>query len=723
MLDVTYGRTKNRMAAEQLVDSLDHLNLDGSLYIGYPVLATTDESITVDALLVTSQHGLVGFLFDEALPLGYHKGGPWEWREARQNQLFFALETYLGRHEALRSGRRRVIDVQTIMVLPDATGVPDGLEGIYCDHQGIPDVLATCKPIEETYLIPLQAALQRVSTIKAPKRRTKLNDPSSRGAKVRRIETEIANLDQWQKKAAIECPDSPQRIRGLAGSGKTIVLALKAAYLHTENPDWVIGLTFWSRSLYQQFEDLVRRFCFEQLNDEPNWNNLRLIHAWGGRNREGLYQQVAINCGVVPRDFNYGSARYGMEGAFEGVCSEFLAATAGSQLEPIFDAVLIDEAQDLPPPFFQMVYEVTRDPKRIILAYDDLQKLSEAVMPDLDDLFGRDLDGKPRVQLVNSNNAPQQDIVLPICYRNTPWALALAHGLGLGTSREEGLVQSFDEPTLWSDIGYQVVDGDLKKGAMVTLERGPQSYPGYFPELLEREDAVSSQIFEDPQQQAQWVAQEIRRNLDEDELEHDDILIILPHAYTARSQAEIVLDALAKVRVNGHLVGVTTSQDEIFVPNSIAIANIYRSKGNEAPMVYILNSQFCVGGRGLTTLRNILFTAITRSKAWVRICGWGTQMESLQREIETIRANDFKLTFRIPTDEDLIHMRQIHRDLTASEKARADAAEQAFRTFLEAVRRGDTSVETLPIDLRSQFAQVFRDFLGERQDDAGQAYL
>jgi Resolvase, N terminal domain len=39
------------------------------------------------------------------------------------------------------------------------------------------------------------------------------------------IEREIANLDRWQKRAAIETPKGPQRIRGLACSGKTIVLA------------------------------------------------------------------------------------------------------------------------------------------------------------------------------------------------------------------------------------------------------------------------------------------------------------------------------------------------------------------------------------------------------------------------------------------------------------------------------------------------------------------
>ena len=705
MLEVTHGRTKNPMVASQLRSFLLDMDLDGSLYIGYPVLATADESMTVDALLVTLQHGLVAFLFQDTPNNGGSSSDIWQRREDQQNQLFFAVENSLGRHNALRTGRRLSIEIQTVMVIPSGETIPPGLEGEYCGLEGVPAVVRKFAPIEENLFKPLQAALQRVSTIRAAKRRANVNLSDSKGAVIRRIESEIANLDQWQKRAAIESPDGPQRIRGLAGSGKTIVLALKAAYLHAENPDWIIGVTFSSRSLYQQFADLIRRFSFEHSNNEPNWENLRVLHAWGGSGREGLYQQIAIRCGVAPRNFLYGRQTYGRERAFDGVCAEFLAAIADAAPDPMFDAVLIDEAQDLPPSFFHIVYKMTRDPKRIIWAYDELQNLSEAGMPAVDELFGRDTDGHPLVTLVNSENAPHQDIVLPICYRNTPWALALAHGLGLGTSRQEGLVQSFDDPAQWTDVGYRVVDGKLQKGSTVTVERAPNSFPDYFNEVLRKDDAIKYHTFSDPDEQAYWLAEQIKRNIDEDELEHDDVLIVLPSAYTARTQGAKILDALRTLQINGHLVGVTSNQEDVFIQNSVAIAHIYRSKGNESPMVYVVNSQECVGGRGLITLRNTLFTAITRSNAWVRICGWGDQMDNLVAEMEAIRDNDYKLTFGVPTDEQLHNMRQIHRERTASERARANEAENALRNFLSAIQRGDTSIDDLPMDLKTSLAK------------------
>jgi superfamily I DNA and RNA helicase len=75
----------------------------------------------------------------------------------------------------------------------------------------------------------LNSVIGRTATIRPRKRRTNVTRDNSRGATLKELERHIANLDAWQKRAAIEMPTAPQRIRGLAGSGKTIVLALKAA--------------------------------------------------------------------------------------------------------------------------------------------------------------------------------------------------------------------------------------------------------------------------------------------------------------------------------------------------------------------------------------------------------------------------------------------------------------------------------------------------------------
>ena len=429
MLEITRGRTNNPVVTDELVEVLRPLSLDGSLYVGFPILATADVPITVDALLVTKQNGLVVFSFSESPPDSPMDLTTWHTLSRQQDHLFMAVENDLRQHSELLERRSLRIEVHAITLIPRGTIVPDNIDGGYAAIHDLPELLTTFDPLEEKYLRPLQAALQRVTTIKPTKRRATVISDESYGAVLKSMEKEIANLDQWQKRAAMECPDGEQRIRGLAGSGKTIVLALKAAYLHAYYPDWVIGVSFFSRSLYQQFGDLIRRFSYAHSNDEPNWDNLRILHAWGGRNRPGVYSQIATHCGITPRNLIYGRERYGRGREFEGVCSELWSAVEATEPEPIFDVMLIDEAQDCPAPFFKLVHKFTRSPKRVVWAYDELQNLSEDTVPSIEDQFGTNSQGLPNVNLADTAS---QDIVLPILLPKHSMGSHIGAWLGLG---------------------------------------------------------------------------------------------------------------------------------------------------------------------------------------------------------------------------------------------------------------------------------------------------
>lgn len=717
MIDIVYGQSKKQTETTLLAKTISKLPLTGTLYLGYPVLPTADDKIAVDALLVSLEHGTVAFRLENTVPKR-DDDTAWKIVADLQDQLYFALDNNLRKHDGLRVGRKSAIEITTLTVFPTPPSVPDGVEGLYCTFDTVNEKIENLAPLPNIYLAPLQAALQKVMTIKPAKKRANIQRLDSRGAFLKRIEKEIANLDEWQKRASIESPDGPQRIRGLAGSGKTVVLALKAAYLHAQHPDWVIGVTFYSRALYQQFTDLIRRFSFEHLNDEPNWENLRVLHSWGGNDRDGVYTEIAKRAGATPRDFLYAKNVFGTSNPFDGICTELLSATESSEHQPIYDAMLIDEAQDLPPSFFQLVYRFTKtvpgkDTKRIIWAYDELQNLSNASMPSLDTLFGKDKNGKARVILSHEEGQPRQDVILPICYRNTPWALSLAHGLGFGTQREDGLVQHFDEPTLWEEVGYRVVEGSLQLGAHVVLERRAESYPVYFNENIDPADAIITQIFSDETAQADYIADCIQENLQKDELDYDDILIVLPDPYTAKRQASVIMTALRRRNIAAHLAGATSSRDELFKKESIALAHIYRSKGNEAAMVYVANCQQCYTGHELIKVRNTIFTSITRSRAWVRLLGFGSEMQRLKKEIDQITQDNFKLGFTIPTKEGLANMRKINRERTIDERRRIEKAESGLKYFLEAVRRGELSIDSLPLEMRTALANLSTKTAGE----------
>jgi superfamily I DNA and RNA helicase len=271
----------------------------------------------------------------------------------RQNQIYASLYNKLNTHRDLRRGRSLGVDIIVISCQPMLNDVIEEDDMIVCPPNALPRLMGAFKGLDEPLLRPLNAAIQRVSTLRPPKKRENVVKPDSRGAILKSIEKEIANLDQWQNRGAIEYANGPQRIRGLAGSGKTVVLALKAAYLHSRHPEWKIAVTFQSRSLYQQFRDLIRRFTYDQIEDEPDWSNLLVMHGWGSIRDIGVYSTICSNYGVTPQDWRTADSKYGSR-AFEGICTELNNVIKSQGAKKVFDAILIDEAQIFRPHFTEL---------------------------------------------------------------------------------------------------------------------------------------------------------------------------------------------------------------------------------------------------------------------------------------------------------------------------------------------------------------------------------
>jgi superfamily I DNA and RNA helicase len=259
--------------------------------------------VFVDALLVSRGQGIVAF--DLA---------------SEQDQIYASIHNKLNSYRELREGRKLAVDVNVVtchsnihdVIQEDGLVIapPSRLEELFDEYKGVPDDLFRVA----------NAAMQRVSTLRLPKKREDVAKENSRGAILKRIEKEIANLDSWQNRGAIEYTNGPQRIRGLAGSGKTVVLALKAAYLHARHPEWTIVLTFNTRSLCQQFRDLIRRFMFDQVEDEPDWSKL-LVMQWGSSRESVVYSTICQACGIAPLDWRIAEGKYPIR-AFEGICEE-----------------------------------------------------------------------------------------------------------------------------------------------------------------------------------------------------------------------------------------------------------------------------------------------------------------------------------------------------------------------------------------------------------------
>jgi superfamily I DNA and RNA helicase len=678
----------------------------GYLFIGYPIIGTSEGRHPIDALLISRNGGIVIFdLVEESVPGGYG---------LRQDDSANKLEARLKTHRELMRRRDLAIPIHTISFAPRL----NDLRGHVLENYPLANLDSLSEELkgfewdghEDSIYEATLSAIQSISTIRKSRIKRTLIREDSRGAKLKHLEDSIATLDNLQSKAVLETVAGVQRIRGLAGSGKTIILALKAAYLHVQHPDWRIAVTFNTRSLKGQFRRLINNFSVEQTGEEPDWDNLRIVNAWGapgGGERSGLYHEFCQIHELEYFDYRSAKSSFGSGNEFSGACERAISKLRGNR--PIYDAILVDEAQDFPPSFLRLCYELLNENKRLVYAYDELQKLSGESLPSPEEIFGIDINGLPKVRFDSvGRDEPRRDIILEKCYRNSRPVLVTAHALGFGIYREPvksggtGLVQMFDNPQLWDEIGYKIKDGELKAGSEVTLYRTEESSPKFLEEHSRVDDLLQFMCFETEEKQAEWLAQAIKINLDNDELRHDDIVVINPDPLSTREKVGPIRRRLLDVGVNSHLAGVDTDPDIFFQSDiaSVTFTGIFRAKGNEAGMVYIINAQDCHSSAwNLSSIRNRLFTAITRSKAWVRVLGVGNGMKRLINEYETLKSRDFELHFAYPTKAQREQLQIVHRDMSGEERRRLQNREQNLLDLIADLETGSVHPEDLDEDL------------------------
>lgn len=702
MLNIIWGSNKDKPEAAKALASLlssDAFHADGYLYIGYPIMGSPLGPVKFDALLLSRQYGLIAFDLVEGLDFdGF---------EQRLDDIASMLDVKLKPYPALKTGRNLKFDIRTFTFAPAKKSIPESVEPyVLTNRDNLLALVEGCEGLSEELFAHLLAAVQVVTSIRSGRLKREPKNPASRGARLKRVEESIANLDQHQSRAVIETVEGVQRIRGLAGSGKTIVLALKVAYLHSQNPDWKIAVTFNTRSLKEQFKRLINSFTIEQTSTEPDWDRIDILNAWGGpgdKEQDGIYHKFCRAHGIDFLDFGAAKTRYTGNGAFAGAVQE--ALKYAGPINPLYDLILIDEAQDFPPEFLRLCHRFIAEPKRLVYAYDELQSLTgNAVLPP-EQLFGSDANGKPLVEFDYSDSAiPRQDIILEKCYRNPRPVLAAAHALGFGIYRGGGLVQFFDQDKLWTDVGYTVEEGHLEPGQDVTLARTAETSPLFLEDHSPLDDLLKFVTFQDGESQAQWLFESIRNDIESEELRPEDIVVINPDPIKTLEAVGKVRRLLFSAGINSEIAGVSTSRDVFSKDGAVTFTGIFRAKGNEAGMIYVMNAQDCFSAftkSQLALIRNRLFTALTRSKGWVRVLGVGPKMDKLTEEWSRLKVEDYKLKFKYPTEDEKKLLRLINVESTAKQTARERRLQRQRDELLQAIRAGDIDVDQLLSDFRS----------------------
>lgn len=442
------------------------------------------------------------------------------------------------------------------------------------------------------------------------------------------------------------------RIRGLAGSGKTIIMAKRMALMHYKYPDLKIAFVFYTVSLKQTIIKLFNEFYIEYSNGlEPNSEQVFFLHGWGSSSTPGFYSSFckANNISTEPYEWdNYQRNSFGL------VCERALDSS-GHKMVSMFDYVFIDEAQDFPLEFFKMVLCSLSPGGAFSYAYDELQNLSYSQqMPSKSEIFSDDI-------TVN-------DVNLRICYRTPKEILVTAHAFGIGIYRDNAEntlpINIPAEKSIWQAIGYNAKPAGYKYGDIVTFYRDEP-----FAKKIVPEEPVVIKQFETLEKQYIELYSEINNLIKNEDVLTDDILIIDLESghydsnfFEFRRICNIRQNKGKSVdetrRFETHLVN---ANDRFFFrrSNSIPYTSVFRAKGNESNIVFVINCQNMESLQSYS--RNRLFTSMTRAKFKVYVYGT-TGVDKFIHEYERVKEKGYILFFKYPTKAELEKIQKIARE-------------------------------------------------------------
>lgn len=630
-------------------------DLDGVVYYRWPQLKDYNDEINrADIALITRGGGvkLVAIVAS-----GDQQAVDERYREIAQ--IGALVEAQLTKSTKLRVNRKLILEVEPVLFAPNYDGDLDGSEATFVSSEArfISIVLhqnTTQLSVEE--LDEVRSILEGAKALARPKPRNVREELGEDvGASYARLEEVIANFDAKQRGVAMTGLQCPQRIRGLAGTGKTVILAMKAAITHIQNPEHNILVTYYTRSLKNTIERLIVRFYRHFAEGEPNWERIHVRHGWGRRSLPGVYRDACLRSGVSP--LNYSNAQ-SQRDPFDFVCKTLLKT---SSVEAFYDAILIVEGQDFPDGFYKLCFFLAkggRDCKQIIWAYDELQNVFDVKVRSPDVLFGEDDDGQPRISLTRSlpEGAETNDHVLQRSYRNQREVLVLAHAIGFGVYGQ--IVQMLENRQHWQDVGYDIVSGDFAVGSKIVVERPKRNSPS---ELSTPVDVpmIARAAFGSIDEEVTACVNEVKMFIKRGLRPHDIMIITLDdrsaRTYLSRASRALALEGIGP----NNLLADAFDEPPFSIEDHVTLSTVYRAKGNEAAVVFVLGADAAT--LSTRTGRNRLFVALTRTKGWLRVSGFDIKRYSkLVREIDLALAAIPKIEFLMP---DMNELNTIQRDL------------------------------------------------------------
>ena len=127
----------------------------------------------------------------------------------------------------------------------------------------------------------------------------------------------------------------------------------------------------------------------------------------------------------------------------------------------------------------------------------------------------------------------------------------------------------------------------------------------------------------------------------------------------------------------------------------MTLSTVYRAKGNEAALVFAIGVDAII--TGARSGRNKLFTAFTRTKAWLRVSGISDKADQVLSELDIAVDRSPRLEFNMP---DLREIETIQRGFSK----KAAIAQAARKKYIKELRTAGLSEDEIAEELQRELS-------------------
>ena len=435
--------------------------------------------------------------------------------------------------------------------------------------------------------------------------------------------------NEQQELSRIPMKGYPRLIRGVAGSGKTIVLANMAArYIKRSLNE--------SKTLFKEFDytPRVAVICF----------NRALVPFLKEKIYCSFHQQTyqELPAGILTvkhlNGFLYEISKEGLvryvrqsEGDSAFIANKYIAAFESLKKDNrdlydslLFDAIFVDEGQDLEPEEFELLMMLIKKDenskeKNLVIFYDDAQNLYTRKRPIWKEI-GIDVGKGNRSRIMKE------------CFRNTKEVIELGFNVLVGKQAPDS--ESVKTRT-YADIKT------LKQNDLI--EENDKFIKIKFADRKFQKPIIK--IFKSREEEKQSLTSEVINLIYDHKVRPEDILILF------NSESEFInIDRMIEAkdinkRIEGFIKPFGRYPDKdnyIFKENNITISTVYGAKGYDAYIVFILGAEnIGIDEKG----RALFYVGATRSKLGLRLSGIEKSSHNLLTEAIKVNSALSKLPF------------------------------------------------------------------------------